>query len=263
MISVVILSWERVDGVKKICGQLSRDPLVDEIIVWNNNPVVHLSPPAEKVRVINCTDDFGLYTRFAAASLARNACVLFHDDDLMAEDGVLEKLYEHWRGDPQVCHTLFGRWPGPGGEYTTGQVVGRVEIVLTRFTLAPRAACVHAMAKTPLFADLPGKPIGNGEDIILSHAAMDLSGRVNRGYNYPTTELGQDDDVSIHLRWSGHDAHRGAIIRRCREVFSVSGLLKSERSRRGLRRSYFRLRERAGAIRQRLFGVRNKTESAR
>lgn len=229
MISAVLLNWQREEGIREICARLSAHDLVGEIIVWNNNPAVHLEIALEKARVINCSEDFGLFTRFAAASLARNACILYHDDDLVVADETLEELYGHWCRRPGLCHALFGRCFGPRGEYNTRVVYGPVEMVLTRYAMVHRRVCVHALSKTPAFADLPGVPVGNGEDIILSYAAMDLSGGLNRAYNRSLIDLGQDENVSIHRRYPGHVEHRSRVIRRCRRVFRTRWPLTKRR----------------------------------
>lgn len=224
MISVVLLSWQRTPSVRRICAQLEHCGLVDEVIVWNNNPGEHLELPGAKVRAINCSRDLGLFTRFAAASLARNPCILFHDDDLDAPEAVLNQLHVQWLRRPEVCHTLFGRNSSAAGHYTTDLAFGPVEIALTRYTMVHRNVCAHALAHTPRFADLPGVPVGNGEDIILSYAAMALSGRPNQAHRLPANELGQDA-ASIHLRYPAHIDHRTRIIGRCREVFAVRAVL--------------------------------------
>lgn len=233
MISVVMLSWKREEGVRRICAALAGHPLVDEIIVWNNNPDLALF--IDGATTINCSRDMGLYSRFAAASMARNECILYHDDDLLAGPGALEALYASWQKRPDVCHSLFGRRPGIGGQYNMQDARGPVEIVLTRFVLAPRAACLHAHTRTPRFRDLQGIPAGNGEDIILSYATMDLSRQLNQAYRWPFEDLGQDEGVSIHMRFARHEAHRTEVIKRCREVFQVGGVV-----RQGRREHYWR-----------------------
>ena len=156
MISVVLLSWQRSPSVRRICTQLGCYGLVDDVIVWNNNPDEHLDLPGPKMRSINSSCDLGLFTRFAAASLARNPCILFHDDDLYASEGVLNQFYVQWSRRPEVCHTLFGRNSSISGQYSTDLAFGPVEIALTRYTMVHRKICVHALAHTPNFADLPG-----------------------------------------------------------------------------------------------------------
>lgn len=218
-ISAVILNWKRPDGVRKICSQLEKEECVGEIIVWNNNPDMHFEANGKKMRVINSSEDFGLFTRFAAASLAKNECILFHDDDILAPSETLNVLFEKWKREPTICHTAFGRNP-KDGEYSMNTQFGTVEIVLTRFVMVHRRVCVHALSKIPEFADIPGKPVGNGEDIILSYAAIDYSGKLNRAYDLETEDLYEDDEHAINKRFADHIAHRTRIIQRCKAVFA-------------------------------------------
>ena len=218
-ISLIILNWKRPDGVKMICRQLENEDIVNEIIVWNNNPDLHFEAFGKKMRVVNTSQDFGLFTRFAAASLAKNECILFHDDDIMAPVETLNVLFQKWRKEPMICHTAFGRNP-KNGEYSMNTQYGTVEIVLTRFVMAHRRVCVHALSKIPEFADMPGKPVGNGEDIILSYAAIDYSGKLNRAYDLETKDLFDDDEHAINARFAGHIAHRTKVIQRCKTVFN-------------------------------------------
>lgn len=218
-ISVVILNWKRPDGVKKICKYLNNESLISEIIVWNNNPKMNINFDGFKTKTINCSVDFGLFTRFAAASLAKNECILFHDDDILAPPDTLKFLFDKWNKEPTICHTAFGRNP-KDNEYSMNTQFGTVEIVLTRFVIVHRIICVHALSKIPEFSDIPGKPVGNGEDIILSYAAIDYSGKLNRAYKLETEDLYKDDEHAISTRFSNHITHRTKVIERCKAVFT-------------------------------------------
>lgn len=221
LITAVILNWKRSEGVEQICRQLNDFELISEIIVWNNNPEMQIHLDEEKARVINCDDDFGLFTRFAAASLAKNECILFHDDDITAPESTLRFLYEKWRQSPDRCHTAFGRNP-KNGEYSMNTQYGPVEITLTRYVMTHRCVAVHALSKTPQFADIPGVPVGNGEDIILSYASSEISGKLNIAYQTETKDLYEEDEHAINTRFPDHIAHRTRIIERCKEVFTSS-----------------------------------------
>lgn len=246
MISAVLLSWERVEGVRQICTRLDEHPMVGEIIVWNNHPATHLEIDSPKARVINCSQDFGLFTRFAGAALAKHECILYHDDDLLAPAATIDALYERWLERSLTCHGPFGR-NATESKYTKQLAFGAVEIVLTRLAMVHRRVCVHALSKIPAFADMPGVPVGNGEDIVLSHAAMDLSWRLNRAWELPTTELGEDDDVSIHRRYPEHMVHRSRVVRRCRKVFRVRSALMQKRLYRGWARVHHAAKRRLPA----------------
>lgn len=225
-ITAVLLNWKRPDGVKKICDHLLESELTGEIIIWNNNAEISFSYMHEKVRIINCSEDFGLFTRFAAASLAKYPCILYHDDDIVAPEATLKELYNNWMKQPYSCHTAFGRNP-KNGNYSKNTQYGPVEISLTRYILVHRAVCVHALSKIPLFEDIKGIPVGNGEDIILSYAAMDYSGKLNKAYKLETQDLYHKDEHAISHRFPDHDAHRSRIIKKAYQVFKPKVHLKA------------------------------------
>ena len=68
--SVGLLSWKRPLNIKHIVDEyLLYDELIDEIIIWNNNPEEFIEFNGEEydiVKVINVksNEDFGLITRF-------------------------------------------------------------------------------------------------------------------------------------------------------------------------------------------------------
>jgi len=224
-LSLILLNWKRTNELKKIVKEYHKYDLVGEIIIWNNNPDIHLELNYEKTRIINSSEDFGLFTRFAAASLSKYPCILYHDDDIIAPYETIKTLFYNWNNKPNICHSAFGRNP-KGGKYSMDTRFGPVEIMLTRFVMVHRSICVHALSKTPKFTDIPGKPEGNGEDIILSYAAIDLSGKLNRAYELETKDLIQDDEYAINKRFPEHIAHRTKIIKRCRQVFYLPFYLR-------------------------------------
>ena len=72
-ISVGLLSWKRVSNIRQIVDEyIFHDDLIDEIIIWNNNPEEHIEfgEGYDIVKVINCKnpEDFGLITRFCTCS---------------------------------------------------------------------------------------------------------------------------------------------------------------------------------------------------
>ena len=73
--SVGLLSWKRTLNIKQIVDEyLLYDDLIDEIIIWNNNPEEFIEFNGEEydiVKVINVKskEDFGLITRFNMGSL--------------------------------------------------------------------------------------------------------------------------------------------------------------------------------------------------
>jgi len=188
---------------------------VNEAIVWNNNPAATFRHPW--ANVVNAAQDMGLYTRFAAACLANNDCVLIQDDDLELPVESLRALVDEWNNDPEVIHGVFGRAPKPDGSYARN-IGGDNEspIVLTRVLIAHRRYASQFFQVAPRFDDVQreGKPAGNGEDIIFSYVAMSESGRLNRVHRVKVNELPAPH--SIHGRnWKGHVAHRTRLLRTC------------------------------------------------
>lgn len=216
MLTACLLSWKRTKNLRRILDAFKTYPVIDEIIVWNNNKDVVLN--FNGVKCINSNQDMGLFTRFASAALAKNQAILFHDDDLLAPADTVEQLYHHWINDPTICHTLHGRNTDEGG-YNFKNVYGDVTTCLTRCTVAPRKACTLALSEIHRFTDLNTVPYGNGEDIIVSHAARRLSGRLNRAYEFPVDEFEQEGDVSMHQRVKHWVQQRSAVVERCHEVF--------------------------------------------
>jgi hypothetical protein len=250
-VSLILLNWKRTEELKSIVKKYSGYDLVGEILVWNNNPEIHLTIDSEKTRIINTSEDFGLFTRFAAAALAKYPCILYHDDDIIAPEETLNTLYEKWKLSPFNCHSAtYGRNP-KNGEYSLNSHYGNVEIMLTRYTMTHRKLCVHALSKIPEFYDIPGKPFGNGEDIILSYAAMEFSGKLNRAYPLKTENLAEDDENAINKRYPEHQKHRTQVIHRSKKVFNYSKRLdllsRMAQFREALNIKFRQIREKSSA----------------
>jgi len=211
----VILNWKRPTNVARILSGWQAGGVVSEAIVWNNNPAATFRH--QWANVINAAQDMSLYTRFAAACLASNDCVLIQDDDLELPVESLRSLVDAWQIDSNIIHGVLGRAPKPDGSYARN-IGGHAEspIVLTRVLVAHRRYASKFFQVAPAFADVQqgGKPAGNGEDIIFSYVAMSESGRLNRVHRLAVRELPAPH--SIHGRnWKGHVTHRTRLLRRC------------------------------------------------
>lgn len=230
MLTVVLLNWARPENVLRNIGMYAGFSIVKQVICFNNGAPLACDKLPPKAVLIEASQDVGLYSRFAAASLATTEAVLHTDDDLFVPEPTLSHLYHSWLQRPGNCHGLYGRSVHQG--YDPRDAFGEVEVVLTRALVCSRRISVAASHATPRFEDLACEPVGNGEDIILSFAAMADSRQPNRSYPLPHVNYpgfgGKDDaakSTAIHLRWPGHRAHRGRVVERCREVFGLKAPL--------------------------------------
>lgn len=224
MISLVMLHWARPAYVTELLTKYSRYQKVSEVLLFANSPPPCLAAVHPAPTVIHATRDLGLYSRFAAAALASNPCILLVDDDLFVPEATLNSLFDYWSADAAVCHALQGRDVSDG--YAPRDAFGQVEVVLTRCLMASRSLCIAALQHAHAFDDLHPEPQGNGEDILLSFTAMAESGRRNVAYRLPFENLPgygevehNANTVAIHKRWPHHFDHRERLIERCRRHF--------------------------------------------
>ena len=131
--SVGLLSWKRVSNIRQIVDEyIFHDDIIDEIIIWNNNPEEHIEfgDGYDIVKVINCInpEDFGLITRFCTGSLSRNRMILLQDDDFILPYDSLVRLRDEWVREPECFHTFFGRNPNEQNEYADDVIEGKAEI---------------------------------------------------------------------------------------------------------------------------------------
>jgi len=227
-LSVVMLNWKRPTNVRRILDGLWQSPLVSEVIVWDNNPTT-LSLDG-KTKFIMSSEDMGLFTRFAAMSLAKNDAVLIQDDDLYLPHETIAALYGSWQAGRYCIHGIFGRHlaPGPGYSYHRSPS-GPCPIVLTRAMICSREYAAWFFAALGRFRHLfdGSVPYGNGEDILLSYVAMAEYGQLNAAYDLPVKELPSNDAI---CKRAGHNAHRTRIVQACEMwLETVQPAMDSER----------------------------------
>lgn len=226
MITLIMLSWDRIDNVCDLVKEYKKYDRINEIIIFNNNNCHDLKPfldfTNKKVKLIQSTADMGLYTRFAAASLTSNACILFTDDDILLPEATIEELYSKWTSDRQRCFGTYGR--SVDGGYSVKDTYGPVKVILTRCLMTNKGNCINALKLTPKFSHLASIPKGNGEDIILSYTAILSSGKLNLSYRLPTVDLpghkynADGTSSSIHKRWPDHYKHRQKVVNICEQL---------------------------------------------
>jgi hypothetical protein len=222
MITVVSLHWKRTDNTRLISQTLVKNPNVSEVIVWNNNPDVDTVDCVDGVTVVNSSKDLGLNTRFAAAVLSANDCILTIDDDILPHSETVDALYSAWKQSPEIIHTLHGRKPTATNEYAEdargGKPFTEAPISLTRCTMYHRKYAATYFEVEPRVREFNHDTKHNGEDILLSYIARAHSGKDVRVYDLPASELPAPH--AIHGR-AGHRQYRTLLMRRCQKFFDI------------------------------------------
>jgi len=103
--SACLVSWKRPDNIRLIVDRLRSEPLIDDIVVWNNNPDQPLEIDAPDVTVINSPRNVVTYARFLATRHARHDLIYTQDDDCLVHN--LDQLHDTWQLDPErIAHGL-------------------------------------------------------------------------------------------------------------------------------------------------------------
>jgi hypothetical protein len=226
------MSWVRPENLNKIIEMYDGYDVVGEIIVWNNNKHLFASDLGlNKVKVLNCSTDFGLDSRFVGSMLAKNRCVIVHDDDLILSERNIKNLVRNFELDHTRIYTYEGRIP-QGGAYTCVPGPGRVEdvseptevpISLTRCACFDRLyAAEYAKLCDTMFYDVYTNL--NGEDIVFSYLTSHLSGKMPMVLPVPDKdgyiELPSSQEEKISTR-NNFTERRTELIKRCEIVLPL------------------------------------------
>jgi len=198
--SVGLLSWRRVSNIRYIVDEyLLYDDLIDEIIIWNNNPNEHLEFDESIVKVINVksNEDFGLITRFNMGSLSKNEMILLHDDDLCFPEESLIKLRDEWEKEKDCFHTFFGRNPKPDGTYSEKVIEGKAEIC-GRCYVIDRKLCGLVLSEYWKLDEEERKLIhSKGDDILASYVLTHYTGNLHSVWDIPYEQLDESFALSF------------------------------------------------------------------
>ena len=218
--SLVVLNWQRPDNVRRILDRYVTFDGLDDIIVWNNNGSTPFRYAHSKVRCIN-SDEFGLNTRWLGCLLARQLCVIVHDDDLICNRATIDGLIAHHRADPDRTYTLHGRNPTSANQYA--DKVDHVEAPTECDVHLTRVTCVNRRWVPRYFEALAAMGLeinpqrGGGEDIVISYAIRAATGR------RPLVVPGSYEDLvapqALANRYGSQVAERTRIMRACQQWF--------------------------------------------
>jgi hypothetical protein len=219
MLTIVTLNWARPGCTIRNLEAYSTYTAVNQIICFNNGPRLKFTPRLPpKCLLVEASENVGVSVRMAMGALAATPAILHTDDDLLLPESTIYRLLNCWQSAPLSCHGIFGRRAYP--RYVPGNIFGAVEVVLTRALMCSPDVNNRALSHSSRFEDLGGVPRGNGEDIMLSFAAMSLSGTLNFAHQLPVYNYENQDAVAIHQTWSGHFAHRQRVVEHCRQIFA-------------------------------------------
>lgn len=172
--SVGLLSWKRVSNIRQIVDEyIFHDDLIDEIIIWNNNPEEHIEfgEGYDIVKVINCynPEDFGLITRWCIGAISKNPMILLQDDDFILPYESLVKLRDEWIDEPECFHTILGRNPKSNGDYADEVLEGKVEMAIRVYVIDRQLCGLILHEYYNLSKDERELIRLNGEDIFTSY----------------------------------------------------------------------------------------------
>jgi hypothetical protein len=218
--TMVILCWKRHANVRRIVRAYAEYARIGEVIVWNNNGAQPFLFAHPKVRCIN-SDEFGLNTRWAALLLARHACVMVADDDLLCDEETINRFIDAHERDADRTYALHGRQPTAANEYALK--VDHVNTPTEADIHLTRLACTDRRFGPKYFELLPDIGIdidpaaGGGEDIAFSYIVRHVTGK------RPMILPGQYTDLlgphAIANRNASQWDSRTAIMRRCQAWF--------------------------------------------
>lgn len=104
-VSACLLSWKRPENIGQIITHLRQHSFIDDILIWNNNPELHLDIEMEGVRVIQSDKNLVTYGRFLCAQQAQHATIFTQDDDCIVHN--ISELYESFLASPdRITHGL-------------------------------------------------------------------------------------------------------------------------------------------------------------
>tara|TARA_Y100000310_G_scaffold292504_1_gene321293 strand:- start:1562 stop:2281 length:720 start_codon:yes stop_codon:yes gene_type:complete len=199
--SVGLLSWKRVLNIRQIVDKyIFHDDLIDEIIIWNNNPEEHIEfgDGYDIVKVINCQnpEDFGLITRFCMGSLSKNPMIILQDDDFILPYESLVKLRDGWLNEPNCFHTFFGRNPNSEGEYADKVIEGNAEICGRCYTI-DRKLCGLVLHEYYNLNEEERQLIhSKGDDILASYVLTHYTGKLHQIHQIPHIPLDESYALS-------------------------------------------------------------------
>lgn len=103
--SACLVSWKRPDNLRAIVRHLRTFSFIDDIVIWNNNPLVELSIDDDRTLVINSSVNLVTYGRYLASYHAKHDVIYTQDDDWIVRN--IDGIHAAYRADPErIVHGL-------------------------------------------------------------------------------------------------------------------------------------------------------------
>eukprot|EP00545_Synedropsis_sp_CCMP1620_P014030 CAMPEP_0119018944 /NCGR_PEP_ID=MMETSP1176-20130426/20659_1 /TAXON_ID=265551 /ORGANISM="Synedropsis recta cf, Strain CCMP1620" /LENGTH=320 /DNA_ID=CAMNT_0006973057 /DNA_START=269 /DNA_END=1231 /DNA_ORIENTATION=- len=225
-VSVIIMNHGRPYMLKKsnLMPTLLAHNSIDQVMICHSNPKTKFDydhPKVTHIDAIEANKKMGLSLRFHFCQEAKNPWIMIVDDDQEISSSAIDQLLSEFAANPKRIVGKFGRgysfWSAPWRYgYNTKNIMGDVEVVLTKFMALERQLCHRFFEYSHLVSDLlpESKPLWNAEDIFMSLTA-------NHVYNVPFS--GPFNNYAMPLDvWEAPDAvYKDGDI----EVDNVSGNL--------------------------------------
>jgi hypothetical protein len=109
-VTAVLLSWKRRDNLLAVVRQLERIGWIREVLVWNNNPDLPLSPDffgslSVALRVHNSPVNLKDEAKYTACAMAAHSVCFYQDDDWNT-GFYLEGLFRSFLSEPDHLHAV-------------------------------------------------------------------------------------------------------------------------------------------------------------
>lgn len=177
------MNYGRPKTLQKLLPTLTSYPYIDNILICHAHPATKFDYIHQKVQNVDAVESnrrYGLALRFnyCTSDLIWNNWVIHMDDDQYVSHRSLDQLLAAFAHNPHRIVGRHGRGYSFGSNpdnhgYRTTNVMGDVEVVLTKLLVVERGVCRAFVEKAPLVEDLvaTATPKWNGEDIFLSLVA--------------------------------------------------------------------------------------------
>jgi len=224
IITAVIVNYKREGNLDKIVNSLKSD-LVEEIIIFNNNPNKDIK--VDGATVINSGKNWRCWAKYIISQMVKTDWVISLDDDIILGKEGLNLLVNNAKDDPEAIYGFFGV-NLVNGSYSKGKRVDSnkikekkaVDILLGRTIFCKTEKMAMATYHRSLIEDYRNKHyiFNEGEDIILT--------LVNKKLGFKNYVIPSSDDLGfINLPELGQSLFRRKTHKNNRDL-AVKEFLK-------------------------------------